>query len=194
MAHQLLIAQRQIFLSVAFQVAECRREAVGAMLARRPAEPPQCILQALGQRHKAFAAEHHVGMLEARKRQPEVVQPMFQRHTSDRDAEHARIGEVRQAKTARFVLLAEDHILLGSGQRSPGTHAPFQRASNAGGDLGMAPSNLPEHRNGPNAGSRLQDRHDLAVPNLGQRVWPTAATKRLLLRGQPRVILDAVAG
>ena len=98
------------------------------------------------------------------------------------------------AKTARFVLLAEDHILLGSGQRSPGTHAPFQRAPNAGGDLGMASPDLFEHRNGPNAGSRLQDRHDLAVPNLGQRVWPTAATKRLLLRGQPRVILDAVAG
>src|ERR1700692_810995 len=73
-------------------------------------------------------------------------------------------------------------------------HAPFQRAPNAGADLRMAPPDLVEHRNSPNAGSRLQDRHDLAVPNLGQWVRTPAATRRFLMRGQPRIILDAVAG
>ena len=34
---------------------------------------PQRILQTLGQRDKAFATEHDVGMLEAREGEPEVV-------------------------------------------------------------------------------------------------------------------------
>src|ERR1700682_126465 len=119
---------------------------------------------------------------------------MSQHDTCDRDAEYARVGEVGKAKPAGLVFLTEDHILLGPDQRSPRAHAPLQRAPNAGGDLGMAPPDLFEHRYGPNAGSRLQDRHNLAVPNLGQWVRPPAATWRLLLRGQPRIILDAVAG
>ena len=73
MAHQPLVAQRQILLSVAVQVAECRRETIAAMLARCPAERPQRILQTFGQRDKALAAEHDMGMLEARESEPEVV-------------------------------------------------------------------------------------------------------------------------
>ena len=106
-----------------------------------------------------------MGMLEARECQPEVVEPMPQHDAGNRDAERARVGEVGQAKTARLVLLAEDHILLRAGQRSPTPHAPFQRAPDAGADLGMAPPDLFEHRNGPDARGRLQDRHNLAVPN-----------------------------
>jgi len=119
---------------------------------------------------------------------------MSQHDTGDGDAEYARVGEVGQAKPAGFVLLTKDHIQLGAGQGSPAAHSPFQRAPNAGADLRMAPPDLVEHSNGPNAGSRLQDRHDLAVPNLGQWVRPPSATRHFLLRGQPRIILDAVAG
>src|SRR6266702_2869621 len=119
---------------------------------------------------------------------------MSQHDAGDGDAEYARVGEVGQAQPARLVLLTENHILLGADQRSPCAHAPFKRASNAGADLRITPPNLIEHRNGPNAGSRLQDRHDLAVPNLGQWVRPPPATRRLLMRGQPRITLDAVAG
>jgi hypothetical protein len=57
--------QRQIFLSVAVQIAECRRETIAAMLARRAPERPQRIPQTLGQRNKALTAEHDMGMLEA---------------------------------------------------------------------------------------------------------------------------------
>src|ERR1700693_5169532 len=119
---------------------------------------------------------------------------MSQHDTCDGDAEYARVGEVGEAKPAGLVLLTEDHILLGADQRSPRAHAPFQRAPNAGADLRMAPPDLVKHRNGPYAGSRLQDRHNLAVPNLGQWVRTPAASRRFLLRRQPRIILDAVAG
>src|SRR5260370_17822760 len=119
---------------------------------------------------------------------------MSQHDAGDGDAEYARVGEVGQAQPARLVLLTEDHILLGADQRSPCAHAPFKRASNAGADLRMAPPNLIEHRNGPNAGSRLQDRHDLAVPNLGQWVRPPPATRRFLMLGQPRIILNPSSG
>src|SRR5215204_1776701 len=119
---------------------------------------------------------------------------MSQHNTGDGDAEYARVGEVGQAKPTGFVLLTKDHILLGAGQGSPAAHSSFQRAPNAGADLRMAAPDLVEHCNGPNAGSRLQDRHDLVVPNLGQRVRTPAASRRFLLRWQPRIILDAVAG
>ena len=47
---------------------------------------------------------------------------------------------------------------------------------------------------GADAGRRLQDRHDLGVPNVGQRIGPPPAARRLLLRRQARIILDPVAG
>src|SRR5207249_2640364 len=40
--------------------------------------------------------EHHMGMLEARECQPEVVEPVVERFTPDRDAEFAHGGEVGQ--------------------------------------------------------------------------------------------------
>ena len=81
------------------------------------------------------------------------------------------------------MLLAEDHILLGPGERSPRAHAPLQRAPDAGRDLGMAAADFFENRDRPDAGRRLQDRHNLAVPNLSQWVRPPAATWNFLLRG-----------
>jgi hypothetical protein len=45
---------------------------------RHAAQRPQCVLQAFRERHKTLAAEHHMGMLEARQRQPEVVQQSFE--------------------------------------------------------------------------------------------------------------------
>src|SRR4030081_943790 len=110
---------------------------------------------------------------------------MSQHDTCDGNAEYAGVGEVGQAKPAGLVLLTEDHILLGAVQGSPAAHSPFQRAPNAGANLRMAPPDLVEHCNGPNAGSRLQDWHDLAVPNLGQWVRTPAASRRFLLRWQP---------
>ena len=89
------------------------------MLLRHATERPQCVLQTLGQGDEALAAEHDMGMLEAREGQPEVIQPMLQRTPGNRDAERTRVGEVGQAEPAGRVLLAEDDVLLGAGQRPP---------------------------------------------------------------------------
>ena len=61
------------------QVAERRRQAVAAVLARRAAERPQRVLQALRQGDETLAAEHHMGMLEAREGQAEMIEPMVER-------------------------------------------------------------------------------------------------------------------
>ena len=133
-----------------------------------------------------------MGMFEARECQPEVVQPMLQYDAHDHDAERTRVGEVGEAKTTGLVLLAEDDILLRAGKRPPSPHAPLQRAPHAGTELGMAPPDLFQYGNSADAGRRLHDRHDLGVPNVGQRIGPPPATRHLLLRGQPRIILDPV--
>ncbi len=75
------------------------------MLLGNAAERSQRILQALGQCDEALAAEHNMGVLETRECQSEVIEPMRQRDAGNRDAERARVGEVRQAKTAGRVLL-----------------------------------------------------------------------------------------
>src|SRR3954447_19056936 len=62
-AHQFRITQRLILRSLTRQVAERRRETVAAMLVRRPAEPPQRVLQSLRQFHIALATKHHMGVL-----------------------------------------------------------------------------------------------------------------------------------
>ena len=46
------------------------------MLMRRTAERPKRILQTLPQRHETFAANNRMGMLEARKREPEMIEPV----------------------------------------------------------------------------------------------------------------------
>src|SRR5260370_19727459 len=157
------------------------------------AERPQRILQALGQRDEALAAEHNMGMLEARECQSEVIKPMRQRDAGNRNAEPARVGEIGQAKTAGLMLLSEDNVLLWAGQRPPTPHPPFQRAPDAGADLGVAPPYLFENCNGADAGGRLQDRDDLALPNIGKRVGPSPATWRLLLGRQGPSIPDPAA-
>ena len=48
------------------------------MLQWHSAQRPKRVLQALGQRHEALAAKNHMGMLEARKRQAEVIEPMIE--------------------------------------------------------------------------------------------------------------------
>jgi len=44
------------------------------------------------------------------------------------------------------------------------------------------------------AAPTVQDRDDLAIPNIGKRVRPSPATRCLLLGWQARIILDPVAG
>ena len=108
-----------------------------------------------------------MGMREPGERQPEVVEAMLQHHAGNHDAEHVRVGEVGQAETAGRVLLPEHNILLRPSQRPPRSYPSLQRAPNAGVDLWMTPPDLGQHGDRPQTRRRLQDRHDLGIPDLG---------------------------
>jgi hypothetical protein len=194
MGAQLLVASCEVLLGLTSEVVERRRQAVAAVLLRHPAQRPQRVLQPFGQRHEALAAEHHMGMLEARECQPEVVEPVAEPLTRDRDAERAHVGEVGQAHPPRRMLLAEDHISVGTVERPPSGDAALQCSAHARGDPEIATANLLEDRHRAKAGCGLQHRHDLAVPHLGKRVRPAASTRLLLLRRQPRIGFDPIGG
>src|SRR6266481_4608802 len=164
------------------------------MLQWGAAERPQRILQPLGQCHKAFAAEHDMGVLPARKGQAEVIEPVFERHTGDADAAIAHVGEIGQPQPARRMLLPEYDVLLGPVQRPPGADAPLQRAADTGADLGMAVPDLVENSDRPQTRNALEQRHYLAIPNRCQRILPPAPARRSLLRREPGVLLNAIGG
>src|ERR1700757_5143891 len=92
------------------------------------------------------------------------------------------------------MLLPEDDVLLGPMERPPRADAPLQRAANTGADLRMAAPDLVEYGHRPQAWGALQQRHYLAVPNLSQRIATSAATRRFLLRRQPWILFDTIAG
>ncbi len=94
MGTQLLVTPGEVLLGNAIEVAERRRQTVAAVLFRHAAKRLQRILQAFRERHKTLAAEHHMGILEARERQPEVVEPVIERLTRDHDAKRPHVGEV----------------------------------------------------------------------------------------------------
>ena len=108
-------------------------------------------------------------MLEAGESQPEVVEPMIERLARDGDAEPAHVGEVRQAQPSRRMLLAKDHLAVGTVERAPAGDAALQRPPHARGDAWMPAAKLLENRHGANAGRGFHHRHDLAVPHPGKR-------------------------
>ena len=177
---QLLIALGEVLLGDPVQVAECCRQTVAAMLLRHAAQRPQCVLQ-------AFRERHHMGMLEARERQPEVVQPVIERLTRNRDAEPGHVGEVGQPHPSRRMLLAEDHIAVGTVERPPSGDAALQCPAHAWADPKMPTANLLKDRHRADAGCSLHHRHNLAVPHPGERVGTPASTRFLLLGWQPRI-------
>jgi hypothetical protein len=147
------------------------------MLQGRAAERPQRVLQPLGQRHEAFAAEHDMGVLPAREGQPEMVEPMIERRAGDADAAIAHLGEIRQPEPARRMFLPEDDVLLGAVQRPPPADAPLQGAADAGASLGMAPPDLVENGDRPQARGALEQGHHLTIPNRSERVMPPATAR-----------------
>ena len=98
---------------------------------------------------------------------------MIEKLAGDGDAETAGVGEVGQSEPAGLVRLAEDHVLLGPVERPPGQDASLQRAANVGIEVGMAPAQLLEHADHPDARRSLQNRRDLGIPVGLERVWPS---------------------
>ena len=58
----------------------------------------------------------------------------------------------------------------------------------------MPAAKLLENRHRADARRRLQHWHDLAVPYPGKRVGAAASARLLLLRRQPRIAFDPIAG
>ena len=123
-----------------------------------------------------------------------MIEPVIQRHTGDADAVIAHVGEIGKPQPTRRMLLPEDDVLLGPVQRPPGTDAPLQRAADTGADLGMAAPDLVKNGDWPQPRSALEQRYHLAVPNRRQRIAPSAAARRFLLRRQPGILFDAIGG
>src|SRR5205085_2286696 len=94
MATELGIARRLIVS--AGQVAVSRREPVGAMRARHPAELPERLLDAFGERGEALAAADRLDVLPAAEGEPEMIQQMGERLATEGNAQPAAVGEIRQ--------------------------------------------------------------------------------------------------
>src|SRR5882724_13312080 len=135
-----------------------------------------------------------MSMLEARERQPEVVEPVMERLTRDRDAEPTHVGEVGQAHSPRRVLLAEDHIAVGTVERPPPGDAALQGPAYPRGNLGTPTANLLEDRHRAEARCGFQHWHDLAVPDTNERVGTPASAWPVLLRWQPRIGFEPIGG
>ena len=146
MGAQFLITSGEVVLGDPIEIAKRRRQAVAAVLFRRAAQRPQRILQAFRERHKALAAEYHMGMFEAGERQPEVVEPMIERLACDGDAEPAHVGKVRQAQPSRRMLLAKDHVAVGTVERTPAGDPALQGPPHPRVDARMPAAKLLENR------------------------------------------------
>jgi hypothetical protein len=57
-----------------------------------------------------------------------MMEPEREVQTSDGDTERVGIGEIRQALLPRWMLLAEDHLALGTVQRLPDMNPALQGA------------------------------------------------------------------
>src|SRR5260221_13871114 len=122
-----------------------------------------------------------MGVLPAGESQSEVIERMIERRGGNAAAALAHVSKIGQAEPARRMLLSEDDVLLDTVQRPPSADAPLQRAADAGADLGMAPAELVEDGDRPQAGGALEQRHHLAVPNVAQRGRPPAGARLFLL-------------
>ena len=164
------------------------------MIERAAAERPQRVLQPFGERHIALATQDHMGMLEPRPDETEVIKPMVEGDAANGDTKIGHIGEVRQSHPAWFMGLAEDHLLLLAVKRPPAADPPLQRPADPGAKIGMAAQHLLEHRDRAQTRCRAQQRHDLGVEDIGQGVGSTSSPDTRLLRWQLRIVRDPVSG
>jgi hypothetical protein len=109
-------------------------------------------------------------VLEARTRQPEVVEAVIELDPRDSHRQITHLSKIRQSHPPRLLHLAEDHFPILPVQGAPLADPPFHRPAYAVRQLWMAPLHLLEHRNCPQTRRRLQHRHDLGIKNTHQRI------------------------
>jgi len=166
MPAQRLVALGQILLFVHSQVLVGRRQAVGAVLPRCAAKPPQGLLQAFGQGGVGLAPQHHLEVTPAAEREAEVVEPVRQRLAVDPHHDRFELGEVRQPQPPRLLALAEHHFLVRSVQGLPCLDPPLECALFA---VRVVPRvavlKVLEQRCGVQARLLVQQRDYLTVPH-----------------------------
>src|SRR5580698_8766357 len=92
------------------------------------------------------------------------------------------------------MILTEDHIAIGAVLGSPGAHPALQAtAQPIPVMIGMPALHLFEHSDRPQAGMRLEQRADLAVPKSVKRIGTLASSNGVWLRRQMPIGLDAAA-
>ena len=193
---QRLVAPGQVRFGFAIEVAEGGRERIAAVLAGRPAEGPERVLQPVGQGHEALAAEHDLGMLEAGMGEREMIQAVVEPLAFDGDPEAARVGEVGLRLGAGRMRLAKDDLPLGPVQGLPGSDAPFEGAPVARPvALRMTALELLEQRDRAQARHRLEQRQDVADPHRAKKVRRRYfCSIGGLVRGQAWIALNAPSG
>ena len=148
-----------------------------------------------GSHRGSFVGEHLVPLMgEARPGETEVIEHVIQRLPGDSHAKRPHAGEVRQALPARLMLLAEDHLPLGAVLGAPDADPPLQGLPHTLAQLGMAAQQLLEHADRADAGTVLENRHDVRLEDIGQRVRPLPATRLALPGRQRRIGGQPVAG
>jgi hypothetical protein len=155
------------------QVVDGRRQAVAAVLAGHPAEFPQGVLQAVGERLERLGRAHR-HRLPVRVREDEVVHQVVERPTGDGDAEAVHASEVGRGQVAGRVHLAEDGQLGRSDGGPPLPHPPLERAAVGVEELaGVPPAEPVEQGLGHQPRLGPQSLLDLR-PDGGERVEPGA--------------------
>jgi hypothetical protein len=91
-----------------------------------------------------------------------------------------------------LVRLPKDDLLVLPVHRAPATDAPLQRTADPATEVGVAPEHLLEDGDCTQPRRSLQQRHDLRLEDGNQGIWPAPFPRRLLLRRQARILLDAV--
>ena len=90
------------------------------------------------------------------------------------------------------MLLREEDLALGAVHGAPLAHAALQRAQHARAVVAwVAALQLLQQRDRVEHGVGFEQRHDFAVPHLGQRVGSGAPAPCLALRGQGLAVFDA---
>jgi hypothetical protein len=79
------------------------------------------------------------------------------------------------------MLLPEDHLLLRPVQRLPVADPALEGAADAVGEFGMAAQQLAQDGHRAQPGRGAQHRHDLAIPDRGERVGSAACAWWALL-------------
>ena len=122
-----------------------------------------------------------------------MVEAVVQRDTHHGDAQTVHLREVGQPQTTGFVYLTEHDVMFLAMECAPVANTPLECAAHVAREVGMAAKHLVQYGYRPDAGSGLEQRHDLGVKDCGQGIGPATPAWCLLLRWQSPVLFDAIA-